>query len=458
MLDGRATGAVSGAHPDDHILKRSCITFGSERGQAVLLVVVAAGIFLIGALGLAIDGSLMYAHRQMAQSAADAAAQAGMMSIRGGTNITATPSFGVGTPPLASYVCTTTDGRTPCVYARYNGFGGTSSDTVTLSYPTAVTGVALSSASVPVLVVTVQRTIKTGLIQFMPGAPATATITAKGTAGLLNTVSPSCMYVLDPSASSAFQVTNGAQVTMNGCSIQVNSTSAIAAVINGAGHVTATAINVVGGASVSNGGGSNPAPNTGAPALADPFAAVPAPAFGGCDFTNYSKGSGTWTLNPGVYCGGISLHNGAIATFNPGTYILNGGGLQLAFSTSTGTGLMFYLTGTNATYGSVNISNGATVTFSAQSSGTYLGLLFFQDRSITSNVNAQFIGGSTMQLTGSLYFPTTVLNYSNGSTTESYSTGLVAKQIAFSGGTSSVSYDPTGQKTGLFSNVVALVQ
>jgi hypothetical protein len=84
--------------------------------------------------------------------------------------------------------------------------------------------------------------------------------------------------------------------------------------------------------------------------------------------------------------------------------------------------------------------------------------LFFQDRAITSNVDAQFIGGATMQLTGSLYFPTTTLYYSNGSSTVTYSTGLVAKQIVFSGGTSSVAYDPTGLKTGLFSAVVALMQ
>jgi len=38
--------------------------------------VVAMSILLIGALGLAIDGGQMYAHRQMAQAAADAAAQA----------------------------------------------------------------------------------------------------------------------------------------------------------------------------------------------------------------------------------------------------------------------------------------------------------------------------------------------------------------------------------------------
>ena len=62
-------------------------TFGREDGQAVILVVVAMSVLLIGALGLAIDGGQMYAQRQMAQAAADAAAQAGIMSIFTGTNI-----------------------------------------------------------------------------------------------------------------------------------------------------------------------------------------------------------------------------------------------------------------------------------------------------------------------------------------------------------------------------------
>jgi len=42
----------------------------------------------------------MYAQRQMAQSAADAAAQAGIMSIFKGTNATSSNPFGTGTPPL----------------------------------------------------------------------------------------------------------------------------------------------------------------------------------------------------------------------------------------------------------------------------------------------------------------------------------------------------------------------
>jgi hypothetical protein len=414
-------------------------------------------ILLIGALGLAIDGGQMYAHRQMAQAAADAAAQAGIMSIFDGTNATSGHPFGTGTPPIASSVCTTTDARTPCVYARNNGFGGTSADTVTLSFPATVSGVTLSSGNVPAFAVTVQRTLKTGLIRFI-GAGATSTITAKATAGLVGAVSPSCVYALDPSAQNAFQATNGATVALNGCAIAVDSSNSDAVTVSGGSTVTASAISIVGGAVISGGGSTTPAPVTGAASVADPFASLPSPTVGACNYNNYSPGYGTWALTPGVYCGGINISNGATATFAAGTYIINGGSLTLVGGTTdTGSGVMFYLTGTNATYGSVNISNGANVTFSGPTSGSYMGVVFYQDRTITSAVNSTFAGGVAMKVTGTLYFPTTSVLFSNGSSVSNVYTAIVAKQVSFTGGTS-LQYDSTGMKTGLFSKAVALVQ
>ena len=73
-----------------------------EKGQAVILLVTAMSILLFGALGLAIDGGQMYAQRQIAQAAADSAAQAGIMSIFRGTNITSSHPFGTGATPIAA--------------------------------------------------------------------------------------------------------------------------------------------------------------------------------------------------------------------------------------------------------------------------------------------------------------------------------------------------------------------
>jgi len=417
-------------------------------------MVVAMSVLLIGVLGLAIDGGQMYAQRQMAQAAADSAAQAGIMSILDGTNITSAHPFGTGTPPIASSPCITlTDPRTPCVYARYNGFGATSADVVTLSYPSTVSGATLTSDTVPAFTVTVQRTLNTGMIRFISGA-ATVNITAKAIAGLVGGVSTDCIYVLDPSASAAFTANNGADVVVNGCAIAVNSTSSSAAILSAT--VSAPELDLVGNCSCS---GTYPTVVPGQPPVADPFASLPALTPGACLFTSmYSPPSNT-TLSPGTYCGGITVSNGVSGvTFGAGTYIINGGGMTFGGDiTTSGSNVMFYLTGTNANYGSVTIANGVNVTFSAPSSGPYLGVLFFQNRSITSSNNATFEGGATMQMTGSLYFPTTDVAFGNGSSVASYSTAIVAKQVSFVGGVN-IKYDPTGLKTGLLSKAVALVQ
>lgn len=429
---------------------------GRRDGQAIILMVVAMSLLLIGTLGFAIDGGQLYAQQQMAQAAADAAAQAGIMSIKDGTNATSTYTFGTGATPIASYTCTTTDGRTPCVYARNNGFGGTASDTVTLIYPSSVSGATLSSATVPAFEVTVQRTLKTGFLRFI-GGPATTSISAKSIAGLIAAVSPDTIIVLGPGANTFF-ADNGATVSVSGGAIAINSSNSDAATITGGASITAAAIDIVGGDSITQGGATTPAPVTGAAPVADPLASLPALTPGTCLFaTMYSPPSNT-TLGPGTYCGGIYVGNAVTGvTFGSGNYIINGGGLTLGGGiTTSGTGVMFYLTGTNATYGSVNIANGVTVAFSAPTSGVYTGILFFQNRSITSSSSAAFAGGASMQLNGSLYFPTTDVSFSNGTGNTSY-TAIVASEVSFTGG-SKMKFDPTGLKTGLFINGVALVQ
>jgi hypothetical protein len=210
---------------------------------------------------------------------------------------------------------------------------------------------------------------------------------------------------------------------------------------------------------INNGGSASPAPVAGVAAGADPFASLPALTPASCVThpTMYSPGSNT-TLTSGTYCGGITVSNGATnVVFGAGNYIIDGGGIAFGGgATASGSGVMFYLTGTNATYASVTIANGVSVTFSAQPSGPYLGVLFFQDRSITSGSNATFAGGASMNLTGSLYFPTTYVSFSNGSSVVGY-IGIVAKQVSFTGGTA-INYDSTGLKTGLLSESVVLVQ
>ena len=205
---------------------------GSRRecGQAVILMVVGLGILMIGALGLAIDGAQMYAHRQMAQTAADAAAQAGILSIFDGTNSTSPNPFGTGVSP-AAFTCASSDLRTPCVYAKNNGFGGTAADTVTVSFPTVEAGATLASDPVPAIRVTVQRVLHTGLIRFV--GSATSTIKATAEAAVVGELSPVALLITHPTLANA--VTGSAVVVCGGPprSVQVNSNNINAATSSG---------------------------------------------------------------------------------------------------------------------------------------------------------------------------------------------------------------------------------
>ena len=240
------------------------------------------------------------------------------------------------------------------------------------------------------------------------------------------------------------------------CGIVVNDSNATAVAITGGASVTSTAFSVAGGYTINNGGSATPSPVSGATQTQDPFASVSGPTAGTCNYTNYSPGWGNWTLNPGTYCGGITINNGATATFNPGTYIIQGGGINFGagLQSPERCDVLSHWHERLLRFGD-NQQRGQRDTF-AQTSGAYLGILFFQDRSITSSNAAAFAGGASMQLTGSLYFPTTSVSYSNG-TSGTGNTAVVAKQISFCRRANLV-YDPTGLKTGLLTKTVALLE
>jgi hypothetical protein len=152
------------------------------------------------------------------------------------------------------------------------------------------------------------------------------------------------------------------------------------------------------------GGCATPAPVGGIDPSADPLAYLVAPAVGDCDHTNLVVNSPKpTTLTPGVYCGGIQIAkaNAGLVTFQPGVYILTGGGLQVdGTSNLIGDGVTFYVTGG----GSVQIRGTGTITFTAPTiaptPGIPAGILFFQDRG--DNNSATITRNIT--LGGALYF------------------------------------------------------
>jgi hypothetical protein len=140
-----------------------------------------------------------------------------------------------------------------------------------------------------------------------------------------------------------------------------------------------------------------PTPIYSYPAMSDPLSTITSPSFSmPCNFLNLSLGLlNTHTiistpLNPGVYCGGMTLLWSTV-TLNPGLYIIVGG-LDWVSSTVNGTGVTLFMTkGSVFSYGQVIITGNplvilggpSVVNLSAptdSSNGGIPGVLLFGDR------------------------------------------------------------------------------
>lgn len=154
------------------------------------------------------------------------------------------------------------------------------------------------------------------------------------------------------------------------------------------------------------------------------------PSYGGCTANNFKiTGGTTVTVTPGTYCGGISI-SGSVENviFSPGDYILVGGGLKINGSVNvSGGAVTFYNTfpgNRSNQYDGISITTLGSVNLAAPTSGAGKGMLFYQDPRVEwAASNGSYFGGTNAVCTGILYFPTTDMQYSGGSTTTSDGTG-----------------------------------
>jgi hypothetical protein len=380
---------------------------GSRRGF-VLITTVLALVVLLAFLGLAIDvGYLQFVKTRM-QTAADAAAIGGAQEIRmNGASGAAAAAKGD---------------------AALNGFTDGQNGVTVSVYSPPVSGYYTGDAT------SVEVVISQDVPAFFMELVGTSSVGVKARAVSHLSSGPSCVYALDPAAPGAFSASGGATVGVS-CGIIVNSSHAQAMKVSGGAQVTGAYTSIVGGYSINGGGMITPLPSTGATSEGDPLAYVAAPAVGSCTSASQVSITTSRTIDPGVYCGGISISAGARVTLNPGTYILRGGGLSISGGSNvSGDGVTFYNTaGGGYGYQGISFSGGSTATLRAPTGGPLAGILMFQDRSISGGAASTVSGGSGSILDGALYFPGTALSYSGG--TSSAYTLLVAKTVTFSGGT-----------------------
>jgi hypothetical protein len=257
-----------------------------------------------------------------------------------------------------------------------------------------------------------------------------------------------CVLSLNRGASGAALTQGSATINLTGCSLYDNSSHGSALTVGGSSKISALSVGVVGGISGTAGITTTQGVESGVTPIADPYAKVSVPAFSGCTENNFNAKT-TVTINPGVYCGGMSLQANANVTLNPGIYFIDRGDFSVNGNASIqGTGVTLIFTSSTMTnWPTATINGGAIVNLIAPTSGPTAGIVMFGDRNIPAGTSFKFTGGGTQYLGGAIYVPTGAVSFAGGAGTTTSCTQLIADTVTFNGNSNfAINCDSFGTK------------
>ncbi len=380
-----------------------------ERGQIVAVAAISM-VAMVAMAALAVDVGYARFEKRRMQTAADSAAVAAAYALNTGLNYTTAAQSD----------------------SSLNGFtNGANGVTVAAQNPPTSGAYAGNNNYVEADVSQTQPTFLLKAIG-INSIPVTVRAVAASSSGL------ACIYGLDPSGSAI--LASGSPTVISQCAMLSDSNMTV----GGTATVHAAAFYVTGTYSGPGPPQVNPAPTTGDLPASDPLSYLSSPATGSCAQNNYHVTSHqTVTISAGTYCGGIKVDGGGVLKLLPGTYIFNGGGFTVNGSAtvesvnsdgSVGGGVTIYNTySAGNSYSPINLDGSATIILTAPTTGGYAGILFFDDRSISSAQTNTINGNSSSTFQGALYFPATTLSFGGSGSTAAY-TILVAKDVIFTGG------------------------
>jgi putative Flp pilus-assembly TadE/G-like protein len=386
-------------------------------GQTVIMFTLSLTV-VFGMVGLVTDLGWAYYRKQTAQAAAQSAALAAVKAAmaNGGTcgskNVVCQGETVC--PSSIQVNGGTSNVDKGCLYAQQNGYTSGGQKKVTLQ-----------TGSGPLQGVNVTYWAVAKVSEQLPLGFSVVTgnnravLTSRSIVGYVAPTNGGCIYVIAPNGTAL--TSNGNTFLTTGCGVWVNSNSATAIDLSG-GNTTITDTNpdtkvqIVGGYTCygQTTGCITPAPQTGAASAGDPLAGIDPPTDQSCTPIPTAKGK-TVTMDPGTYCGSLSLQGGNSLVMNPGNYTFKSGGANscgLSASgnaTITGHGVFMYF----ADNCSVSFTGNGAIDLSAPTSGTYQGVLMFESRS--NSTASALTGGAGQALNGILYFPDAMLHYTGGS-------------------------------------------
>lgn len=268
-------------------------------------------------------------------------------------------------------------------------------------------------------------------------------ISARSVADLNRPTHEFCVLGLEQVEGSTVEVIGNVTVNSPDCGIAVNSDADDALFLKGSVDITIGTVQITGDY-VEQGNTTfwYDTLRTNAPRTDDPYADWDVEEYkGGCtgnESPQHISASGTVTVSPGTYCGGLKISGTNDVIFEPGVYVMDGGDFDVSGGgTLNGEGVSFIFTSsTEDNYGNLNVSGNKYVTFSAPPEGEEMeGVVFFQDRNAPTESENKIVGTSTIDIDGAAYFPSQQLRF--GGNSGLLDTGgcvkLIARIVSFHG-------------------------
>lgn len=356
---------------------------GRLRPGATLVKVMVLLPVIVGVAALCLDGGRMMDERRAVQGVADAAA------LAAANELYSNYSSAHGLDPSGT-------ARTAAIQvAVANGYPATA---VTVNIPP-TSGQFVGQAGYVEVILDSSVSASFGRVFTNSDCPVSARSVARGEPLKIGVI------LLRPTGAAAFN-NSAVTFTILNKPLVVNSNDPAAFTSTGLTMLSLSRVDVTGGVVNSSLLTLSTRVRTGVRPTADPLATLPIP-----DTASLPVRSGSpltlssvipTILQPGVYRGGIHATGLAVVVMSPGVYVMDGGGFQVdGVATILGLGVMVYNTSGSYPAGPIGVSGLGKVVMTAPLSGTYQGINFFQNRSLTQPVSMNGLGLTT--ITGVVY-------------------------------------------------------
>jgi hypothetical protein len=384
-------------------LRRLLQHFLRDQSGSYVLVVALMMPVLVGTASLGTEVVWwLYKHKNM-QSAADSGA---VSAATAGSNLTA---------------------QANSVTASYGYMNGVNSVAVTVNQPPSTGNYATTPQAVEVVV---SQSLPRMLSSLFGSGPVV--ITARAVA--VPNAGTGCVLGLDPTASSTVAISGSNNLNLINCNLYSDSNASPSLNVNGSARVSANQVGAVGSVSGASNITAANGIKTGMRPVTDPYQNVTPIMPGYCDYNNKIQVKGTTTLNPGVYCGDITVDAGATLTLNPGVYYFSGANFSVAGNaTVIGAGVTLIFTGSGNNWGTATIGSNANITLTAPTSGATQGIVMYADRRMPVGTAFNLEGGGTQNFGGAIDLQKAALKFAGGNGTTTSCTQIIADTITFTG-------------------------